>query len=327
MNYFLDSLMRKLISNSNERILLPFYHKISDKKNTFTKHLYTPRKIIDFKEDLAVFKKYYKPISMQEFIEISESKVSVNKNYFHVTFDDGLSNFYKVAASILRENNIPATIFVNSDFVDNKALFYRYKASLLYQFYKTSSQKVKTIFYDFFEENKAIKEKLFAINFNNKEILDDLADTVNYSFDEFLETEKPYLSTAQIEELIDMGFTIGAHSKSHPLYSDISFEEQVNQTKESIERLVEKFNLDSNLFAFPFTDFGVSTAFFEKFSKEKMIDVSFGTSGIKKDDFETNFQRLSFEIGNEKAENYLLKEYLKYFLKNPLQKNIMPRDL
>ena len=86
MNYFLDSLMRKLISNSNERILLPFYHKISDKKNTFTKHLYTPRKIIDFKEDLAVFKKYYKPISMQEFIEISESKVSVNKNYFHVTF-------------------------------------------------------------------------------------------------------------------------------------------------------------------------------------------------------------------------------------------------
>ena len=128
MNYFLDSLMRKLISNSNERILLPFYHKISDKKNTFTKHLYTPRKIIDFKEDLAVFKKYYKPISMQEFIEISESKVSVNKNYFHVTFDDGLSNFYKVAASMLRENNIPATIFINSDFVDNKALFYRYKA-------------------------------------------------------------------------------------------------------------------------------------------------------------------------------------------------------
>ena len=41
---------------------------------------------------------------------------------------------------------------------------------------------------------------------------------------------------------------------------------------------------------------------------------------------DTNFQRLFFEIGNENAENYLLKEYFKYFLKIPFQKNTMPRN-
>lgn len=326
MNHFLENLLKKLISSSNQRMLLPFYHKVTDEVNTFTKHLYPPRRINDFKADLSVLKKYYQPISVQEFSRISKSKEKLTKNYFHVTFDDGLSNFYKVAAPILLENNIPATVFVNSDFVDNKSLFYRYKASLLYQFFAESSEKEKSKFYDFFEEKKKIKENLFSINFNNKDLLDDLANVINYSFDEYLEKEKPYLSSTQIEELIAMGFTIGAHSKNHPLYSDITFEEQINQTKECINWLVKKFNLDDKVFSFPFTDLDVSNAFFEKLSKEKTIDFSFGTSGIKKDNFDTNFQRLSFEIENENAENYLLKEYIKYFLKIPFQKNTMPRN-
>ncbi|MEE9408762.1 MAG: polysaccharide deacetylase family protein [Polaribacter sp.] len=325
MNAFFENLLIKLISKSNQRILLPFYHKITDEENTFTKHLYPPRKINDFKADLRVLQKYYKQISVQEFSRISKSKKKITKNYFHLSFDDGLSNFYKVAAPILLENNISATLFVNSDFVDNKALFYRYKASLLYQFYEESSKKEKNKFYDFFDKKKNIRESLFSINFNNKALLDDIANAIDYSFEEYLEREKPYLSSLQIEELIEMGFTIGAHSKNHPLYTDISFEEQINQTTDSINWLVEKFNIDYKLFAFPFTDLGVSNTFFEELSKEQIIDVSFGTAGIKKDSFETNFQRLTFEIGSQNGESYLLKEYIKYFLKRPLKKNTMPR--
>ncbi|QOD62291.1 polysaccharide deacetylase family protein [Polaribacter haliotis] len=326
MNSILENLLKRMISASDQRLVVPFYHKVSDAKQSFEKDLYIPRKVIDFKNDITVLSTFYNPISMQEFIEISKLKEKPKKNYFHITFDDGLSNFYKIVAPILLEKKIPATVFVNSDFVDNKALFYRYKASLLYQVYEKSSKKEKTKFYDFFEEDKAIREKLFAINFNNKEVLDSLANEIKFSFDEYLQTEKPYLSSAQIEELIAMGFTIGAHSKSHPLYSDISFEAQINQTKECVDWLVKKFHLDYKVFSFPFTDLEVSKEFFTTLMNEKVIEASFGTSGIKKDKFDTNFQRLFFEIGNENAENYLLKEYFKYFLKIPFQKNTMPRN-
>tara|TARA_B110000046_G_scaffold186039_1_gene231703 strand:+ start:1640 stop:2620 length:981 start_codon:yes stop_codon:yes gene_type:complete len=318
--------LKKLISTSNQRIIVPFYHKVSDERNTFSDHLYSPRKILDFNNDLAVLCKFYTPISMTEFIDVSLTKVKSKQNYFHLTFDDGLSNFYKVVAPILLKNKIPATVFINSDFVDNKALFYRYKASLLFQVYEKSSQKEKSKFHEFFNQKKEIKEKLFKINYNNKEDLDRLANFVNYNFKEYLAIEKPYLTTTQIKELIDMGFTIGAHSKSHPLYADISFQEQIDQTKECADWLKKRFNLDYSVFSFPFTDLNVSKEFFLKLARESVLDVSFGTAGIKNDAFNTNFHRLFFEIGNQNAKSYLIKEYIKYFLKAPFNKNMMPRN-
>ena len=324
MSIFIESILKNLIRSSNQRILLPFYHKVIDDENTFAKRLYKPRKIVDFKNDLTILQKYYKSISLCEFISISKQE-RVRENYFHLTFDDGLSNFYKVVAPILLEKKIAATVFINTDFVDNKALFYRYKASLLYQFYEGGSQKIKNKFYNFFNEKKTIKDRLFSVNYQNKEILDDLSLAINYSFEEYLEKEKPYLTSSQIQELIDMGFTIGAHSKNHPLYSLISFEEQIKQTQESIDWLIEKFNLDYKAFSFPHTDLDVSKAFFVKFANENKIDVSFGTSGIKKDSFETNFQRIVFEIEQTNIEKHLIKEYIKYLIKIPLLKSVMPR--
>ncbi len=324
MSFISESILKNLISGSKQRVLLPFYHKVTDDKNSFAKDLYIPRKIIDFKNDLDVLLKYYKSISLQEFISISKQK-SIKENYFHLTFDDGLSNFYKVVAPILLEKKIAATVFINTDFVDNKSLFYRYKASLLYQIYEKSTTNNKNKFYDFFNEKGTVKERLFAINYQNKLFLDELASVVNYSFEEYLEKEKPYLTSHQIQELIDMGFTIGAHSKSHPLYSMISLDEQLDETIESINWLVNKFQLNYKAFSFPHTDLEVTYDFFEKLAKTNEIDVSFGTSGIKKDTLKTNFQRIVFEIAKPNMENYLIKEYIKYLLKIPLFKNVMPR--
>ena len=327
MNSSTKFFLRELIRISNQRLIVPFYHMVSDTENTYADHLYTPRKITDFKQDLDVLSSHYKPVTLKEFSALSVSNKQLKQNYYHLTFDDGLSNFYKVVAPILLERKVPATVFINTDFVDNKALFYRYKASLLYQVYEKSSLKNKQLFYEFFEQKEGVKQQLFAINFNDKSKLDDLADAVGYDFEAFLREEQPYLTTHQINELIDMGFTIGGHSKNHPLYADIHLDEQIKQTIESVGWLVENFNLDYKVFSFPFTDLNVSKDFFETLGYKNKIDLSFGTSGIKKDAIQTNFQRIFFEIENQKADTYLLKEYLKFFLKIPFNKNIMPRNL
>jgi peptidoglycan/xylan/chitin deacetylase (PgdA/CDA1 family) len=327
MNAIKKNLLKVLIQTSKQGLLVPFYHMVSDTENTYAAHLYTPRKITDFKHDLDVLSSYYKPLRLKEFRALSLSGKQLKQNYYHLTFDDGLSNFYKVVAPILLERKVPATVFINTDFVDNKALFYRYKASLLYQVYEKSSLKNKHLFYEFFEQKEGVKHQLFAINYNHKSKLDDLADAVGYDFEAFLREEQPYLTTHQINELIDMGFTIGGHSKNHPLYTDIHLDEQIKQTIESVDWLVENFNLDYRVFSFPFTDLNVSKDFFDTSIYRNKIDFSFGTSGIKKEAIQTNFQRIFFEIENQKADNYLLKEYLKFFLKIPFNKNIMPRSL
>ena len=322
-----EKILQKLISLSKQRTIVPFYHKVSDCEQTFEKYLYATRKVLDFKKDIDIFNKYYKSISLFDFIEISNSKKKHNQNYYHLTFDDGLANFYKIVAPILLERKITATVFINTDFIDNRALFYRYKASLLYQFYENTSTKNKNKYHDFFQKNSGIKNILLSINFNSKNILDELANEIDYSFEEYLEVNKPYLNSKQIEELQDKGFTIGAHSKNHPLYADIELKDQVNQTIDSVNFLKKNYNLDYSVFSFPFTDLNVTNEFFYKLeAMESKLDFSFGSSGIKRDQLKNNFQRIFFEIGARSAEEYLLQEYIKYFFKIPLKKNIMPRN-
>lgn len=216
--------LKTLIKASNQQILLPFYHLVSDKNPVFIKHLYSPKNVLNFTEDLDIFLKNYHPISLEELILIQNGKKSISKPCFHLTFDDGLSNFYDVIAPILIEKNIPATVFLNTNFVDNKEVFYRYKVSLLIEYFLNAHDKLKNVYFDFVFEKTEINVKriartnndvmgfLLKINFQNKELLDELANKVNYSFPDFLTQQKPYLSLLQIKELQEKGFTFGAHS-------------------------------------------------------------------------------------------------------------------
>ncbi|MFY0630032.1 MAG: polysaccharide deacetylase family protein [Flavobacteriaceae bacterium] len=316
-------LLKTLIRLSNRPMLVPFYHMVSDDENTFADYLYTPRKIKTFKEDLKVLLKHYRVVSLEDFIKLSRQKGKHKKPFVHLTFDDGLANFYDVVAPILHKEKIPATVFVNTDFIDNKRLFYRYKASLLIQFYQRATDDEKQVFHRFLNTKSNVKEKLLAINFHQEKELDQLAENAGYSFSSFLEKEQPYLTSHQIKELINKGFTIGAHSKNHPLFSNLTLDEQVVQAKESIAWLQENFQVDYKAFSFPFTDLGVTKDFF--FKMESEFDVSFGTSGIKKDVQPTNYQRISFELAQTNLGLFLLKQYTKYFFKIPFNKHIMPR--
>lgn len=324
-----SELLKLLIKQSKQRVLIPFYHAVSDDNVDFTNKLYTPRRVKDFEKDLDVLLEFYEPISLQNLIKISNSGDENKKNYFHLTFDDGLANFYEVVAPILLKRNIPATIFINTNFVDNKELFYRYKASLLLNFYTISDTIVKEKFHKIIKIKSSSKGKLstFLLNvkFNNRLELDKIANAVGYDFNEFLKSENPYLSKKKINDLKQQGFTFGAHSLNHPYYSELTLNEQIEQTRNSLIWLEQELGLNYKAFSFPFTDDGVSSNLFSTIYSEKLVDISFGTAGIKVDKQPNHFQRLDCEIGNEKLKPYLVKEYLKYFFKILVNKRIVQR--
>ena len=86
MNFIFESLLKKLIIASKQRVIVPFYHKVSDEESTFEKYLYSSRKVLDFKKDIAVLSNYYSPISMQEFIEISKINDKIKSKLFSFNF-------------------------------------------------------------------------------------------------------------------------------------------------------------------------------------------------------------------------------------------------
>ena len=287
-----------MIGLTGKKLLLPFYHAVSDNAPTHIKNLYTPRGVEQFKADLDYFLKYYKPITLQEVIAINKGEKELNENCFHLSFDDGLSEFYHVAAPILKEKGVPATVFLNADFIDNKALFYRFKVSLLIE--------------------ELYANGLLDATFKDTVAIDVLAAENGVDFDAYLKKEQPYLSSDQIKELIADGFTFGAHSNNHPLYKELTLEEQLSQTKESLTKVVNDFGLSYKVFSFPFTDDGVGVQFFEQINNE--VDITFGCAGLKRKTIPFHLQRLDMET-TENAKSTLKTAYFYYLLKSFIGKN------
>ena len=323
MNTLSSLILNSFIKKSGQQIIVPFYHAVSNKTPNFIGGLYPPRKIANFKRDIDVLLKYYEPISLSKLMDLVNSEKKITKKYFHLTFDDGLANFYNIVAPILKERNIPATVFLNTDFVDNKDLFYRYKASLLLEKYKKATIKIKEEYHNIIGGNNlnSVSSYLLNINFNNKELLDVLANKIDYSFLEELIKEKPYLTLNQIKELKNEGFTFGAHSQNHPFYGNLTLSDQIEQTTNSLNWIYKNLEINYKAFSFPFSDEGVTKKFFDTMNNKKLVDISFGTFGIKNDSVKNNVQRISFEFANKNAELFLLKEYLNYFLKIPFGKH------
>ncbi|MCQ9208590.1 MAG: polysaccharide deacetylase family protein [Omnitrophica bacterium] len=62
----------------------------------------------------------YNVISLKDFIEIKEKKLKFPRNTVVITFDDGYEDNYIAAYPLLREYNLPATIFVIVDSLGKK---------------------------------------------------------------------------------------------------------------------------------------------------------------------------------------------------------------
>jgi peptidoglycan/xylan/chitin deacetylase (PgdA/CDA1 family) len=311
-----------LIKLTNQKIIFPFYHAISDEDIIHIKHLYKVRTKAQFINDLDLLLKYYHPVSHEDLLNSVKQNKPLQGKCFMLSFDDGLREFHDIIAPILIRKGIPAVCFLNTAFIDNKALFYRYKASILigeFEKGKCSPATLKTVQQWFLNNrlSQSFDKTLRRVSYSQKDLLDKLAVLMGYDFPGYLKVNRPYLTSIQIEKLISQGFAFGAHSIDHPEYRFISEEEQFSQTRESIKDVCGKFGLSYRLFSFPFTDSGVKRNFFQKiFDPEQPVaDITFGGAGLKRDCMSSHLQRIPFEETSLSAKQILLSEYFYYLLK------------
>lgn len=289
----------RLLFTVRTPLFLPFYHVVSDNHLPYICN-YPYRNTTEFEKELDFFLHHFEPVSLSEIV----NKKTSSKKSFHLSFDDGLKQCADVIAPVLLKKGIPATFFINTAFVDNKSLFHRYKASLVYNKIKNSSlDEVKTIL----KENSLSQKNLLQTNTSQSAVLDNLAKLLQIDFDAFLKTEAPYLTSQQIHTLHKQGFSIGAHSHTHPEMWTLSQEQQLEEIKTSINWIVRNFNPKIKAFSFPFTDDGIRADLLTRIFEENICDITFGTAGLKYDSFENHLQRYPVEqngnfILNLKAE-------------------------
>ncbi len=288
----------------NTPFFLPFYHVVSDKKLPHIQN-YPYRNTIDFEKELDFYLRYFKPVSLEYLIKNPFSE----ENFFHLTFDDGLKECEEIVAPVLLKKGIPATFFVNTAFVDNKALFHKYKASLVLDELKKNPNPDAAMVLD---RAGFSKENILNVSISQTSVLTEAAKELSINFDTFLKTEKPYLTSRQILDLDKQGFTIGAHSHDHPEFWKISSAEQLKQIRKSMDLINELVQPKIKAFAFPYTDNGISATVLGKVFRENICDITFGTAGLKYDTFDFHFQRYPVEISGDFLQN--IKAEWMYFL-------------
>ena len=316
-----------LSQTTRQNLILPVYHLVSDEEVPHIKNLYRYKNIRGFKQDLEFLLKHYQPIDLPELIEIVRQEKEMNRKKFLLTFDDGLRSFSEIIAPILIKKGVPAVNFLNSAFIDNKDLFYRYKVSIILDSLdQVSSDRQRTTLLSKVEQELKIPKRMFTdfisnLSYKQRSILDQIAHIFSIDFDGYLQSKSPYLTSVQIRKLIQDGFYFGAHSHDHPEYGQLTLAEQLSQTERSINEITSSFELPYKLFAFPFTDYLVTAEFFSRVNQNAMVDVSFGSAGMKQDAFSNHLQRIPMEMGNLPASKILHAEMLYYIFKMPFGKN------
>ncbi len=304
------------ISLTGQKVVFPFYHTVDDDVPAHIKHLYRPRTTKEFEQDIDTLLSNYNPISLEDLIAGNITKPS-----FLLTFDDGLSEYSQVAAPILAKKGIPAVNFINTDFIDNKGLFFRFKESLIVEQLE-SDTKCKSSLSAILECNEGdVARKVLSLGYKDKETLDRCAEAIGLDFGKYLREHKPYMTTEEIKSLEKQGFRFGAHSTDHPLYSQLTIQEQVEKTDTSLKQMSSILEHDSKAFSFPFTDAEVSKDFFDKCGAR----ITFGTAGIKHDSVATNYQRIPMEGHGISCKDILAGEYAYFAFKALFNKNYIRR--
>jgi peptidoglycan/xylan/chitin deacetylase (PgdA/CDA1 family) len=266
--------------------LFPYHHTVSNDFLPHIKHLYNYKNEKQFSSDLDILLKHYKPVTIPDIVKSVQEHSRLPAKSFLLSFDDGFREVYDVIAPMLEKKGIPGCFFINPAFIDNNELFYRCKISLV--IHELVNAKDQGPFLRLLQDVAGIEVKtveeaisfLKIINTKNAWMLDRIAEKTGLSYNNFLKTQRPFLTREQLISLHKRGFAIGSHSINHPYFQHISQKEQLEQVAGSTCYVNELLATKDCCFSFPHSDRGLCQELFSEIDKLN-IPLLFGIQNQK----------------------------------------------
>ena len=278
------------------KIIPIYYHLVSNERNPLVENLYSYKNIATFRKDIEVLVKKYRILDLAD--------IKANRGGVILSFDDGFSECYKVIFPILKEFSIPAFFFLNNNFIDNKAMFYRAKISLLVSKLGYLSPIIhQQLSYMLECKITEIEDRLLAINNGDERFVESLLTICNIDFNEYLQEKEPYLTSPQILEMISSGYYFGGHTRDHLNLKNMTAQEQEQRIVESAIDISKRFNLNYKICSLPHNDLGISEEVFQKVNSQ--IDYLFGGYGFNHQSQVNYFQRISNEHSSLRIDRFI----------------------
>lgn len=240
-----------------------FYHGVIDKPYYDRRVQANQIQLMEFERQIKFLKKHYIFIPIDEFYERFMAKDKFTGKELVLTFDDGYKNNLTVAAPLLRELEIPFTVFVSTALVDKEDFvptyyvrsavlspsFQRLGIDVMHKRYSLSSDA---------DRIAAMNEIISFIKTQNydsvHQVISDIEEQLGpynrKDIDSHFESER-IMSWDDVSALVEMGVCIGSHSEDHSiLHNNQCTEEIKHQLIESHDKIEQRLG-SCKFFAFP----------------------------------------------------------------------------
>jgi peptidoglycan/xylan/chitin deacetylase (PgdA/CDA1 family) len=223
------------------RVQILTFHRVNDDNDPFLPSLPTAV----FAARMAHIARHYRVMTVEDLAAaLQEGRVP--KNALAITFDDGYRDNFTHAAPILKRLGLPATIFLVTGHIDTpRALWFD---SLAMAFKSATARRVELADGRLLSLG-TVADRLAALDAtlaHLKRLSDDerAASVEGLIISLRPNPERPkrlMLSWDEVDALRGLGFSIGAHTVTHPILSRLTPErawEEIHGSKAAIEKVV-----------------------------------------------------------------------------------------
>jgi peptidoglycan/xylan/chitin deacetylase (PgdA/CDA1 family) len=247
-----SGLPQAIIARSRWRIVLAF-HRVIPKSRALELGLHpslftTPE---TFRRLLSSLKRMGNFVDLYSLFSDTSSGTS-----FFVTFDDGWIDTYTIAYPILKELNIPFSIFIATSLIDNGVMNWTEEITAQYfRLLNTASERAKKALRCLNHQNSSEVTDVHELIEKLKELPSNLRKHRIERFYSVLGITNPImgemLSWAQIKQLREEGIIIGSHTHSHSILKGMNKEDVAAELKKSKEIIQDRLAYNPESFCYP----------------------------------------------------------------------------
>jgi peptidoglycan/xylan/chitin deacetylase (PgdA/CDA1 family) len=267
--FFLDfsgMISWKISRFSKENFIILMYHRIlpshDDHRETQPGMYVQPD---TFQNHLQFLKKNFNIVPLQVLLLKDKGNLahSNNKPLCVLTFDDGWYDFYKYAYPILKENNIPATVFLPTNFMGTNRLFWTDRLAFLLTQRESNERSPSKApspsnalisGLDTMQGNYEAKlEKSIEMlkSLRDKEIEEVLSELSSKWNVDPTPQNRAFLSWEEVKEMHHSGLiTFGSHTASHKILTTLTDNEIQEELIKSRDKLISENIVDTSFIPF-----------------------------------------------------------------------------
>ncbi len=240
-----------------DRLTILMYHRFSEKTEPFKLRQHV------FDRQLNFLRKKYSIISFDAYLQVLHgTQTSLPANPLIITIDDGYQDNYEYAFPVLKKHDVPATIFLTTDFVSCKAWLW---ANRLEYILKNTTRAYFSFMLGDIEQAFQVDTfegwhhaQLVLFNYcrtlpetKKKEVLIDLAGHLKVIVPDEATSAFAPLTWEQIREMQNSNIGYGSHTCSHSIMSRLSDNELDYELKVSKEKIENNTNTKVNVLCYP----------------------------------------------------------------------------